>query len=118
MLKRSDFLTCYSHGTRFYSSGFIVFVWETKTPDAVWRVGIATSRKVGGAVCRNRIKRLVREFFRLYQEEIKIPFDFVVVPKKHINGKSLDFYQVEAEFKPLLQRLFQKSDRTVKTRCV
>jgi ribonuclease P protein component len=44
------------------------------------RIGLTVSRKVGGAVERNRWKRLLREAFRLKQHELP-PFDFVCIPR-------------------------------------
>jgi len=45
------------------------------------RLGISVSRKVGGAVVRNRWKRLLREAFRLDAEKLPRGMDLVVVPR-------------------------------------
>jgi ribonuclease P protein component len=45
------------------------------------RLGLSVSRKVGGAVERNRWKRLLREAFRLRREELPAGLDLVVVPR-------------------------------------
>jgi ribonuclease P protein component len=52
------------------------------------RLGLVVGRKVGGAVSRNRIKRLIREFFRLNKEKIPESSDLIVLAKKdiRING--------------------------------
>jgi ribonuclease P protein component len=42
------------------------------------RLGLSIGRRVGGAVVRSRIKRLIREAFRLEQAAIPMGFDFVV----------------------------------------
>ena len=45
------------------------------------RLGLSVSRKVGNAVHRNRIKRRLREVFRLNQSSLKTGCDLVIVPK-------------------------------------
>jgi ribonuclease P protein component len=45
------------------------------------RLGASVSRKVGGAVVRNRWKRLLREAFRLGREELPAGLDLVVIPR-------------------------------------
>lgn len=55
------------------------------------RLGLSVSRKVGGAVVRNRWKRLLREAFRLVRRELPRGIDLIVIPR--------------AEVEPELQRL-------------
>ena len=53
------------------------------------RLGMAVSRKVGGAVVRNRIRRSIREAFRLRQHEFSQSCDMVVVPRRGWTGPSV-----------------------------
>jgi ribonuclease P protein component len=46
------------------------------------RLGITVSRKVGDAVVRNRIKRLVREYFRVSKEHLPPSRDVLVIARK------------------------------------
>ncbi len=47
------------------------------------RIGLSTSRKVGNAVRRNRIRRLLREAFRLMRHDFPQGYDLVVVVRSH-----------------------------------
>lgn len=47
------------------------------------RLGLSVSRRVGGAVTRNRVKRLLREAFRLQQHDWSRGYDIVVVVRPH-----------------------------------
>lgn len=49
------------------------------------RLGIVATKKIGNAVCRNRGKRLVREAFRLNQENISQKLDIVIILRKGIH---------------------------------
>jgi ribonuclease P protein component len=68
--------------------------------DGVARLGIAATRKMGGAVERNRAKRVVRELFRHHKPVAAI--DVVVIPRREMLDASYE--RVEAEFQSLLQR--------------
>jgi ribonuclease P protein component len=79
ILKRSEFLELTRFGRRFQNDGFIVFIkpGEGNGP----RLGITVTRKVGKAAQRNRIKRRVREFFRLNRQHLNQNWDINIVAK-------------------------------------
>ena len=45
------------------------------------RLGVQASKKVGGAVVRNKVRRLVKESCRLMAEELSCPFDIVIAAR-------------------------------------
>jgi ribonuclease P protein component len=68
------------------------------------RLGLTVPRRVGGAVVRNRWKRLLREAFRISQHELPA-FDYVCVPR---STAPPDLRQVVESFHMLAQRLERK----------
>ena len=66
----------------------------------VGRLGIAATKKLGGAVRRNRAKRLIREVFR--RNKVAAGFDVVVVAKRELLDASLTV--LEADYRALLER--------------
>ena len=85
--KRRDFLRIQNRGRRLWGRQFIAYVRPSQA--ACSRLGITVSRKVGGAVQRNRIKRWVREAFRTQPGLFSRPIDIVLIAKRGIDDFSL-----------------------------
>ena len=64
------------------------------------RLGIAATKRLGGAVVRNRAKRLIREVFR--RNDIAPGFDIVVVPRRELLTASLSI--LDAEYRACITR--------------
>lgn len=96
--KSKEYQDCYLRGKKITTQHFIVFV-KLRQPDHLGpKLGIAVTKKVGKAVCRNRIKRLIREGFRqskLGQSEVDV--DVVVVAKKGIKKQDLTLDSVKKQ---------------------
>lgn len=60
------------------------------------RIGITVSRKIGGAVVRNRTKRVFREIFRYNRASLSPALDLVVVARASVRDRTMR--ELEAEF--------------------
>lgn len=78
--KRREFLAVQRGGLRVTTPHFIVYGRQNRrgTP----RVGVTVSKKVGKAVVRNRVKRWVREAFRLNRGQVHGSMDLVMVARQ------------------------------------
>lgn len=94
---RRDFLRAQAQGKRLYSCHFGV----TLAPPVAEgpRLGLVVTKRLGKAVQRNRVKRLLREFFRRHQTRLPA-VDLVIMAKK--GAAALTYHQVEEELGRLL----------------
>src|SRR4051812_10303666 len=80
ILRGSDFQRIYAR--RSSASDEVVLVYACENGLSGPRIGLSVSRKVGGAVVRNRWKRMLREAFRLSKDELPRGADLVVIPRQ------------------------------------
>lgn len=96
-----EYTQVWRQGERCHTAHLTVLAAAGGTPVA--RLGVTVSRKVGNAVCRNRIKRWVREFFRRQRGRLKGAVDLSVVAKPGAAAISHDV--LEQELHDALRRL-------------
>jgi ribonuclease P protein component len=101
--RRGEFQQVYDRGTRVGSRYITIFVLANAL--GVNRLGIAATKKLGGAVQRNRAKRLIREVFR--RNKVAQGFDIVVIPKRELLDASLTV--LEADYRNILERRLRRS---------
>jgi ribonuclease P protein component len=97
-LRHADFQKIYKQGARVHGRYCTLFVQPNQLVGG--RLGVAATKKFGGAVQRNRAKRLIREIFR--HNDIAPGFDVVVVPKREFFEASLTI--LEADYRTALER--------------
>ena len=93
VLKRNDFVNANREGKRYHTAHFSITFRKNRL--GVSRLGIITSKRTGNAVTRNRIKRLIREFYRLHKAYVPQGCDIVIAAKKEAGD--LHFWKVREE---------------------
>jgi ribonuclease P protein component len=82
LLRQSDFQRVFTRRRSVSDERLIVYACENGLPHA--RLGMSVSRKFGPAVKRNRVRRLIREAFRLHRADMPTGVDLVVIPRPAI----------------------------------
>lgn len=100
--RRADYQQIYDRGAKVHGKLLTLFTLSNNL--TFGRLGIAATKKIGGAVVRNRAKRLIREVFR--RNKLAPGFDVVVIPKREMIDASLT--AIEAEFRNTLERSLRR----------
>jgi ribonuclease P protein component len=101
--KRADFIAANS-GLRASMPGFVLLVRDRKDSDPAMRVGFTVTKKIGGAVVRNRMKRRFRALAReLVPEQGFAGADHVLIGRA--KGVERDFGLLRAELSGALDKL-------------
>jgi ribonuclease P protein component len=80
--RNKDFISLYKNGQRFRGRYFSVVFRANDLGYS--RLAVVVSKKVGPAVARNRVKRLIRNIFRRSKSLIDEPADIIIVARKEI----------------------------------
>ncbi len=108
--KNNEFRLIYNIGNKIYGFYVIVFLRKNKMQEN--RFGFVASKKIGNAVCRNRIKRLFKEYCRVNELRFILGFDIVLVAKQKAGKKfkELKYKEIEQDLEKCFEnyRLFKK----------
>ena len=87
-----------------YCNGNYIDIYIKKNNKNFNYIGIAVSVKVGKAVKRNRIKRLIRENYRLLENKIFTGYDIIFLWKKNKNISEATFSNIKEDFINILNK--------------
>ena len=100
--KSKDFQNVYNKGNSYANRLLVMYVLENHTDKN--RLGISVSKKVGNSVSRNRIKRLIKENYRLLEKDIKENNSLVILWKKSVDKEEADFYKIKEDMKQIFEK--------------
>ena len=103
--RQPDFDRVYSGQKR--TEDHFLLVYAARNDLGLTRFGLSVSRKHGGAVRRVRLKRLLREAFRLEQHVLPVGLDLILIPRRGAEPSLADLRQ---SLKQLVNRLAARLD--------
>ena len=103
MLKKNyEFSNIFSKGSYYSGDAIEAFILDNRNNYNL--LGLAISSKLGHAFQRNRVKRLLRESYRLYEDQIVTGVSMVFLLKKQVDISSINFYKIKADMKKILEK--------------
>jgi ribonuclease P protein component len=106
--RKKDFEAIAKEGIRRHTKNFLII--SRKNDQGFSRVGAVASKRLGKAVERNRVKRLMREFFRRNKDRLPPSTDYVIVGKK--GAQVLPYAHVADELSTLLKPRREDNQRS------
>lgn len=94
-----EFREILKYGKRVTTENYTLFIKENER--GFPRLGIIIKKEVGRATLRNRVKRYIREFFRLNKHKMGGPLDMVIMVKKGSSPKK--YWEVEEELSKVIE---------------
>ena len=96
--KNKDFQAVYRTGRSCANKYLVMYIKENECGRN--RLGISVSKKVGNSVVRHRTTRLIRESYRLNQDNLKTGYDMVVIARQTAKGQN--YHTIESAFLHLI----------------
>ena len=94
-----DFVNVYTSG-KSYANRYLV-IYTLKNNSDRNRLGISVSKKVGNSVIRHRLKRLIKESYRLHEKMFNSGLDIVVIARK--GSDACDYAGIESALLHLMK---------------
>jgi len=114
LTRRRDFQLVFNEGVNFASKHLVMYARPNELDFN--RLGLSISKKVGTAVTRNRIKRLLREAMRRLLQEFSLNYDFVIIARKSSVEEGLDDFI--GDIRRFLKRLFYEKNSHISNKAL
>ena len=112
MLKTGDFKKVYENAKSLADKYLVVYILKNESGGN--RLGISVSKKIGNSVTRNRIRRRIKEYLRVFGGDILQAakgFDFVILARKP--AAEADFHILGESLKRLITKAIVKNEKNV-----
>ena len=96
-----EFRRLYAKGKSASTS--LIVIYCKRNRKGISQLGLTVGTKVGKATCRNRIRRKLKEIYRLNESEVKRGWDIIIVAR--VRARSATYDQLQADFLKLLDKL-------------
>ena len=90
--KNKDFQIVYRKGRSFADRYLVMYIMPNDTDKN--RVGISVSKKVGNSIVRHRLKRLIKESYRLSEANFRSGYDIIVIARTGAREKK--YHEIES----------------------
>ena len=102
---RRDFQNLYKSKNRLVSSFFVIVYIKNELEYP--RIAVSIRKKFGKAVCRNKLKRYIKEIYRLNKELFLAGYDYLFIPRKSLSARfsEISFFEIETHLKELMGKL-------------
>lgn len=101
--KNYEFRYTLNKGKVYYGNQIIVYINKNKSDNNI--LGIAINTKLGKAVIRNRVKRLIRENYQIINNHLSQGYNIVFLWNKKTNIKQADYFEIKKD----MQNIFKKA---------
>ena len=98
--KNSDFRYVYNRGKSIADKNLVLYLLKNNINKN--RLGISISKKVGNSVVRNRITRLIKENYRIMEEDLLIGYDMIFIARNSSNNAN--FYEIGNSMRHLFKK--------------
>ena len=103
MLKKNyEFKNVLTRGKKYFGKYIDIYIMKNNLLEN--KLGIAISSKVANSVNRNKIKRLIRENYRIVEDQINIGNSFVILWRKNKSIEEANFFNIREDFKQIIEK--------------